>query len=737
MIRKSFSNLSRQGRHDRINNVVQQELNNLRVLEIHERRLAQATDHDENNQNPPVPLVLENANVNHVNPIPIRENIDGVNDNVIIGDDEGNSIDEHVAPDVIADIEHHNILSDVSDSDAEEAQMEENVQALVTSSSESEAEEIFQEHDRNGAQITFKDFLIQWFYECNINKRALTKLLHGLRRFNQLPLDLPMDARTLLSTPRHGIIPVRMGSGEFHYYGIKRALVNQMALYDQGDIPQVLELDIFVDGLTLSKSSKSELFPTLGKVVNAPVFSEIFIISIYHGASKPDDAHEFMRSFNEEFIVLRDEGFTYNNQIYYVRIRAIIADTVARVFILCFPSHSSRCGKCIQNSRRILDTCVFLNSNAPLRTMLTFRVDLPPEYQNIRSPVEYLVDPLTQVPLDPMHHWNLGVTKKHINIFLTALENSDHDGRVMESLDNDFKSLTKWTPSEFHRKVRSIKEFGHFKATELRTILLYVGPVIFSRYMNSEAMLHFNSLHLAARLLSDPDQCVRNNDFARELLIYYVEQMRYLYGDHMLVYNVHNLLHVCDEVLRFGTLDNFSAIGFEGFLYIIKKMLKNGTNILSQIVNRVNEMAINQIRAKRANREGLLQGRQFMLTKPNPSNILPRGYYSSHENIQFSEFCLTSKVPDNCCYMKDGSIVVISHICRNAQRESVILGKQFLNCRSLDDYTIDTRELGICKSETLSGEFLVSPVTQVHKKAFRMLLDQTFYLFPMLHTHNF
>ncbi|KAJ8687641.1 hypothetical protein QAD02_023435 [Eretmocerus hayati] len=167
-------------------------------------------------------------------------------------------------------------------------------------------------------------------------------------------------------------------------------------------------------------------------------------------------------------------------------------------------------------------------------------------------------------------------------------------------------------------------------------------------------------------------------------------------------------------------------------------MLKNGTNILSQIVNRVNEMALDQIRVKRANREGLLQGRQFMLTKPNPSNNLPRGYYSSHESIQFSEFVLTSNVPDNCCYMKDGAIVVIRHICRrNAQRESVILGKQFLNCRSLDDYMIDTRELGICKSETLGEDLLVWPVTQVHKKAFRMLLDQTFYLFPMLHTHNF
>ncbi|KAJ8670452.1 hypothetical protein QAD02_001711 [Eretmocerus hayati] len=732
MNRKPYSNLSRQGRDQRVNRVVEQELNDLIVAEIVEGQLLDGPIHDDNNRVSPGPQIpIENVNVNanqNVCPMPSSDDLN------YDSDDEGDSIHGDLDERRIIDGNEENAsVSDRSDSDAEDN----NALVLATPSSESEAEEIFEDHDENDDQVTFKDFLIQWFYECNINKRALTKLLHGLRRFNELPLDLPMDARTLLSTPRHGIIPVRMGRGEFHYYGLKRALVNQMTLYHPKDIPQELELDIFVDGLTLSKSSRSELFPTLGKVVNAPVFTEIFIISIYHGATKPDDAHEFMRSFTEEYLSLRDEGFVFNNQVYLVRIRAIIADTVARVFILCFPSHSSRCGKCIQNARRVLDTCVFLDSNAPLRTLLTFRDDLPPAYQNIRSPVEYLVDPLTQVPLDPMHHLNLVVSKKHVNLFLTAIENFDPDGRVIESLDNDFKSLGRWTPCEFNRKVRSIKEFPHFKATELRTTLLYTATVIFSKYMNAEAMLHFNSLHLAARLLSDPDECIRNNNFARELLKYYVEQMRYLYGDHMLIYNVHNLLHLCDEVLRFGSLDNFSAIGFEGYLYIIKKMLKNETNILSQIVNRVNEMSINAIKTKRACRDRLLQGRQFMLTKPKVANNLPRGYFSAHVNIQFANFILTCNVPDNTCYMKDGTIVEIQHICRNAERVSVIIGKKILVCRPLENYMIDSRQLGICKSNILSDELYEWPVSQIHKKAFRMLLDEEFYLFPILHSHNF
>ncbi|KAJ8665945.1 hypothetical protein QAD02_007607 [Eretmocerus hayati] len=248
------------------------------------------------------------------------------------------------------------------------------------------------------------------------------------------------------------------------------------------------------------------------------------------------------------------------------------------------------------------------------------------------SPVEHLVDPLNQVPLYPMHQLNLEVTKRHLNLLLNALGNVGDD-RLMANIDADFKSLTRWTPCEFNRKIRSITEFIHYKATELRTLLLYAAPVVFSKYMSAEAMLHFNSLNLAARILSDPDQCFRNNNFAKQLLTYYVEQTRYLYGDHMLVYNVHDLSHLSDKVLRFVPLDGFSAIGFEGYLCIIKKMLKNGTNILSQIVNRVNEMAINQIRIRRASREGLLQGKQFILIKPKHANNLPRGYYFAHEKI--------------------------------------------------------------------------------------------------------
>ena len=46
-----------------------------------------------------------------------------------------------------------------------------------------------------------------------------------------------------------------------------------------------------------------------------------------------------------------------------------------------------------------------------------------------------------------------------------------------------------------------------------------------------------------------------------------------LYGQEMLVYNVHALVHLADDVQRFGPLDEFSAFPFENSLGHLKKLI--------------------------------------------------------------------------------------------------------------------------------------------------------------------
>ena len=51
------------------------------------------------------------------------------------------------------------------------------------------------------------------------------------------------------------------------------------------------------------------------------------------------------------------------------------------------------------------------------------------------------------------------------------------------------------------------------------------------------------------------------------------------------------MVHIPDDALRFGTLDNCSGFPFENYLYQMKKLVRSGKNPLQQIVRRLAEMA--------------------------------------------------------------------------------------------------------------------------------------------------
>lgn len=84
-------------------------------------------------------------------------------------------------------------------------------------------------------------------------------------------------------------------------------------------------------------------------------------------------------------------------------------------------------------------------------------------------------------------------------------------------------------------------------------------------------LLHFNSLHCAIKVLCHESDCINNNEYAKNLLTYFVETSKILYGKDFIIYNVHNLIHLADDVLKFGHLDSYSSFSFESFLYEIKK----------------------------------------------------------------------------------------------------------------------------------------------------------------------
>ena len=142
-------------------------------------------------------------------------------------------------------------------------------------------------------------------------------------------------------------------------------------------------------------------------------------------------------------------------------------------------------------------------------------------------------------------------------------------------------------PSEFVRQPRSLNELDRWKATELRSFLLYAGPIALKGVLSSSYYKHFLSLSLSIKILCDDNEIKHNVllESAKELLSYFVYNSKECYGDTFCVYNVHGLIHIADDVEYFKkSLQAISAFAFENYLQELKRFVRSRHNPVGQIV---------------------------------------------------------------------------------------------------------------------------------------------------------
>lgn len=290
----------------------------------------------------------------------------------------------------------------------------------------------------------------------------------------------------------------------------------------------------------------------------------MLFISIYHGNAKPSSVSEYLKDFITESQKLIEEGFEYVGKHYKVIINAIICDTPARSYVKCVKSHNAHfgCGLCIQEGEYLHSRVLFTDLDSFKRTDDNFRQRTYEEHHVGNSPFELIdLKMVTQFPLDYIHLCCLGVMKKMFGLWLrrhcrlTAVK--------IEQLSDFLVTLSTWIPEEFQRKCRSLKELEHLKATEFRLFMLYVGPAALRTILPLDHYIHFNVFNCAMRILCHPVDCFRNNQYAQDLLKYFVRKFKTLYGEENLTYNLHNLIHLSNDVLTYGSLDTFSAFPFE------------------------------------------------------------------------------------------------------------------------------------------------------------------------------
>lgn len=121
--------------------------------------------------------------------------------------------------------------------------------------------------------------------------------------------------------------------------------------------------------------------------------------------------------------------------------------------------------------------------------------------------------------------------------------------------------------------------------------MLYTGPIALYKILPSDLYLNFLCLHVAVSILVNPILC-KNEEYlkyAEDLLISFVKKYEEFYGEYNMVFNIHNLLHIVNDVRRFGSLDNFSAFRFENHIRKVKQ-LRKGDKRLQKIANRLMEI---------------------------------------------------------------------------------------------------------------------------------------------------
>lgn len=589
----------------------------------------------------------------------------------------------------------------------------------------------FLANNTDSGKLCLQTQLILWADEWKIDKTSLTNLLKMLR--SQGFEYLPKDGRTLMKTPRQTVVEERSG-GRYYHYGLKKAIIDQLEqLQSPITLDNTIYINLNIDGLPVSKSSNSQLWPILGQIVSNELKTP-FLIGAFHGNTKPNRENHFLSDFLNDYAELSTNGFDYNGRQWLIKIRAIICDAPARAFITCTKGHNGYfgCSKCTiegdHNNHRML----FLETNYPLRTDKSFEDRETPDHHTGISPFETISIPMvTSFPLDYMHLVCLGQMKKMLKLWLKGPKNHEFrlSARGIKTLTTDMRHLRQYIPNEFVRMPTCFEELDRWKATEFRIFLLYLAPVLMGNHLSTNCMKHFMAFHCAIRILCDPNDYLTNNEYAENLLTYFVGNFAKFYGNENMVYTVHNLIHISADAKRFGPLDTFSAFPFENHLHSLKKLLKKYEKPLAQIHRRTSE----NIYASTFKDKKTSPTYPF-LTKKKQLNYIPFECTELYEEIQFSNFKLkSSSQADRICFLKNNKIVEINFIGLK-NRQPVIIGKECKKYQKFFGYPCDSRNLNIFLIEDDFTELKIFPASDIAKKGVKLPWKNKYCILPLLHS---
>lgn len=588
----------------------------------------------------------------------------------------------------------------------------ENTEQISSDEEISESEESDEFHIISHTECDIKLKLQKWNIDHKITLSATSDLLKILKSHDCFS-HLPSDARTLLHTPKTTTLR-DVPPGKYCHFGVevglRKIISNKHSSLDN------ISVQFNVDGLPIAKSNGNGFWPIIGCLKGS---SELFVVGIYEGRGKPDDVNDYLKEFVDETLQLCNNGIIVNNKTVQFGIEGFVCDAPARAYITGIKHFSGfyGCGKCVTKGKTVQDRVVFVKVDAELRTNASFRGRLQPGHHVGNSDLEKLpIDMIKCMPYEYMHLICLGVTKKLLKLW--CMGKGPLPPRLAARISKKLVKLGKCLPVEFNRKQRGFKEIDRWKATEFRTCLLYTGIVAFKKHLPKSHYEVFMCLSVAIRYLCSPKPTREEINYAEQLLQYFVETFKTIYGRVRLSYNVHGLIHVAEDVRNFGPLDNYSAFKFENKLGQIKRLIRKSSYCLSQVHRRLEE------------KDALKSEDEFPnQSYPVLSNIQNDGSYKS---AKFETHILKSDLINGVVLLRDKQIALITKF--SADRLSFVCRK-FVSVENSFSFPCDSALLRIFKVETDNlGIATKLPFTEIISKCVALPESKSnLVVLPLLH----
>lgn len=574
----------------------------------------------------------------------------------------------------------------------------------------------------NTNRCNLKSFLGKWAVDNHVSISSLSSLLKGLKRecCSSCTASLPADGRSLLKTDRDVSLKIQnKAGGQYIHIGVEKCI--QAYITSTIDDSDTLKSIANIDGLPIFKSSGLSFWPILLRIVNGN-YTKPFVVGLFSGTSKPQNVNEYLSEFVSEMVTVIANGIKVGDIVFKFSLKCIVTDAPAMAMIKGIKAHCGfyGCPKCIQEGSRASNCTVFLETDAEPRTDDSFRRHLyEGDHQNAISPLLALpIDMVNDVPFDYMHVVCLGVVKRLLNTWLSGPLPSRLPSRIVEQISSRLVSLRGHLPCEFARQPRTLGELGRWKATELRQFLLYSGILVLDGILNeinSKMYPNFLLLHAGIQILCRPSILSPSTiQFAHECLVNFIQTAKDLYGEQMIVYNVHCLSHLSADVARMGSLDSYSCFPFENYMSTLKRFVRSPNNPLAQVVSRLQEklqfIGKEELSEKKKNRK-----KGFMVRNG----------------------LVTTSSPDNCVRLANGGIfIVVERKVHDGL--SSLMCKKFRRCESFFSYPCSSLNLGIAAVSDLMEELQVVNETDVVEKLVILPKSNTTtcVVMPLFHSEN-